>query len=202
MDWDVYNRATAAMYEGRPKETLWLYQSLTDNVETEDERAVLLTACGGCYARLGNREEAFHCIAAAHSLRVVDSIVRSQIDLAEGNLHLLCGDYERAAQMFTEIAISYRDELGDPEQQDFAQELKSRYADSLTFLGRYSEAIPLLRELVAANSEYRQRSLLYLGICLANSGSIAEGRDALAQAARGEDAQTASEARERLAQLI
>ena len=201
VDWDAYNKATEVMHAGRAEEALWLYQTLNSQAEPPDIRAAVLIACAGCYARIGRRTDAFRSLDEAHSLDGVDIGVRSQIDLAEAKLHLWGGDYQLAAKECRDIGITYASVLSDPEHQDFAQELKSQYAYALTFLGSYADAIPLLKELVASETDARQHSLLYLGICLVNSGAAEEGRKVLLDAAQGDDEETRKEAMKWLAQL-
>jgi len=201
MDWDKFNNATELISKGRPEESLSLYQSLDNQGETADDRAALLLACGRCYALIGDRFQAFRCVAEAHSLNIADPAVKSQVEFSEANLLLWVREFQFAAEKFRTIRTTYQDVLRNPEHQDFAQELKSRYADSLTFLGEYAEAIPLLQELIASDAEVRQHSFLYLGICLVNSGATKEGRQALLEATLGDDEQTSDDARKRLAQL-
>jgi tetratricopeptide (TPR) repeat protein len=120
----------------------------------------------------------------------------SQVALSEASLYVQEKKYDLACERFAQVKSEYHDLLVLPEHDDFALALDSRLACALVDAGKYSEAVPIFREIFKRNElEDKQRLQVFFGVALMRSGNAGEAQSLLFQAAKGSNtelSQTAS----------
>jgi Flp pilus assembly protein TadD len=202
VDWKLFGDAMHKANSGDPMESLQIIANLEPMVESDTERAVLLSGKATCCARLGKMEESRSLILQAKALVKEDRLLRSQVELSEASHYALTGHAELACEQYGRISSEYADVLAKPEHRDFQQELLSRYGYALVHAERFTEAVATLRyALNIAEVTEVQRIRLYLGIALAAEGQAQEAQVELSAAAAGDDVELSKIALERLAGL-
>jgi tetratricopeptide (TPR) repeat protein len=202
IDWNVYGEAIRLATSSCPKEGLARLESLDASAESEVEQASLLLGKSTCYAQLHDWQRSLALLDAAKRLATTDRQVQSQVAFSEANCVALLGDNQRACVKYAEIEDKYRDLLADPQNNNFAAELRARHGCALVHANRPGEAIPLLRPLLASDQyDDVQRVQLYLGAALAAVGEPREAQMQLVAAARGANQDLSKQALDHLTAL-
>jgi tetratricopeptide (TPR) repeat protein len=205
VDWQYYKSAVDAQRD--PREGLLLLQGLKSKVESPLEEAVLYFGMSMCLAALGDVAEALNYTSRAkHILGTINREVAvhflARIELSEAALHEQQGNYELADREFLEVRTRYPEVFDDEENADLREELIWRHACTLVKMGRHSEAIPPLEDLLGSEHiDDRQRVSLFLGVALIGVGRSEDAKPHFLTVAEGSDAQLRAEALSYLADL-
>jgi tetratricopeptide (TPR) repeat protein len=196
VDWNVFHSALQQSRDGHNLKALGVLSALMLDAETDSDRAAIVLGEASCYSQLENVAKSRERLELAKTYVKADRAVMSQVALSEASLYAQEKKYDLASEKFTEVKSEYHDLLVKPEHEDFALELDSRLGCALVDAGKYSEAVPIFRELFKRNElEDKQRLQVFFGLALMRSGKAGEAQSLLFEAAKGSNAelsQTAS----------
>jgi len=205
VDWERYKSAVDPRRDAQ--EGLLLLQGLRSQVESPLEEAVLYFGMSVCLGRRGDVGEALNLTSRAK--QILGTIDRetavhflARIEVSEATLHEQEGNYELADREFSEVRTRYPEVLDDEENADLREELIWRHACTLVKMGRHSEAIPPLENLLGSEHvDDRERVSLFLGVALIGVGRSEDAKPHFLTVAEGSDAQLRAEALSYLADL-
>jgi tetratricopeptide (TPR) repeat protein len=170
--------------------------------ETDSDRATIVLGEASCYSQLENVAKSRQLLELAKSYAKADRAVMSQVALSEASLYAQEKKYDLACEKFAEVKTEYQDIVVHPEYEDFALELASRLGCALVDAGKYSEAVPIFREIFKRNElEDRQRLQVFFSVALMRSDNAAEAQSLLFEAARGRNAELRQTALEYLSEI-
>jgi tetratricopeptide (TPR) repeat protein len=202
VDWTVFASALQDSRDGQNLRALAVLSRLMPEAESDSDRAAIVLGESSCYSRLGDLGKSRELLELAKTYAQGDRSVFSQVALAEASLCTLSKEYELACEKFASVKSAYHDLLVQPEHDDFALELDSRFACALVDVGKFSEAVPLFRKLFERDGlEDRQRLQVYFSVALARTGHFSEAQVLLFEAAKGKDAALCQTALEYLARF-
>ena len=170
MDQARFDRARALRESGRVEHALEEFHSMAVESDDANEEAALMINEVRCYSMLGRVSDADHVLENIQELAPDDIIVRANVDFSAACVAAQKGEHGKALLRFEGMLEDYVDLLKTPEYRDLCEEIQQRRAFSLTHLGRYGEALPLLKEASSFSTlraDVQQQVHLYLGICYA-----------------------------------
>ncbi len=196
IDWNILHSALQQSRDGHNLKALAVLSALMHDAETDSDRASIVLGEASCYSQLENVAKSRELLELAKTYANADRAVMSQVALSEASLYAQEKKYDLACKKFAEVKSEYHDLLVLPENDDFALELDSRLGCALIDAGKYSEAVPIFREIFKRNElEEKQRLQVFFGVALMRSGKAGEAQSLLFEAAKGNNAelsQTAS----------
>ena len=184
VDWNVLRSALQQSRDGHNLKALAVLSGLMQDAETGSDRAAIALGEASCYSQLGNVTKSRELLESAKTYAQTDRSVMSQVALAQASLSPQEKRYEMACEQFAALKSEYHDLLVQPEHEDFALELDSRLGCALVDAGRYSEAVPIFREIFKRSElEDKQRLQVFYSVALMRSGKAAEAQSLLFEAA-------------------
>jgi tetratricopeptide (TPR) repeat protein len=190
VDWNVFNSALQQSRDGHNLKALSVLSALMQDAETDSERAAIMLGEASIYSQLGKVTKSRELLESAKTYAKGDRAVMSQVALAQASLFAQGEKCEMACEEFTMLKSEYHDLLVQPEHEDFALELDSRLGCALVDAGKFSEAVPIFRDIFKRDElEDKQRLQVFFSVALMRSGNAAEAQSLLFEAARGQNAE-------------
>ncbi len=184
VDWNVFHSALQLSRDGHNLKALSVLSALMQDAATDIDRAAIALGKASCYSQIGNVAKSRELLDSAKTYAQGDRAVMSQVVLSQASLHAQEKQYEIASEEFTRLKSEYQDVLA--EHEDFALELDSRLGCALVDAGKYSEAVPIFREIFKRNElEDKQHLQVFFSVALMRSGKAAEALPLLFEAAKG-----------------
>lgn len=133
----------------------------------QNERVYLLFSRASCYGILGDFVEARRQLAAALDEGCGDPSAQLSYDFGAGLLSQREGKYTEALESFSATLSKHSQHLTRPELRFMYEDIQQRRAFLSVTLSRFSNAIPLLEEILSfdLNKELRSNALASLGLC-------------------------------------
>jgi tetratricopeptide (TPR) repeat protein len=202
VDWNVLHSALQQSRDGHNLKALAVLSTLMQDAETDSDRAAIVLGESSCYSQLENVAKSRELLELAKAYAKADRVVMSQVVLSEASLYAQEKKYDLACEKFAEVKSEYQDLLVQPEHEDFALELASRLGCALVDAGRFSEAVPIFREVFKRSElEDKQRLQVFFSVALMRSGNAAEAQPLLFEAARGSNTELSQTALEYLSEI-
>jgi hypothetical protein len=145
-----------------------------EGAESDSDRTAVVLGEASCHSQLGNVTKSRELLEWAKIYAQGNRTVFSQVALAEASLDAQSKDYELACEKFASLKSQYHDLLAQPQHDDFALELDSRYACAVVDTGKFSVSVPLFRKLFERDrledkldsaSKFMQRGSCTHGAC-------------------------------------
>lgn len=202
VDWKIFHAALQHSRDGHNLKALADLSTLMPDAETDSDRAAIALGEASCYSLLQDFSKSRESLKSATIYAQEDRVAMSQVALTEGSLYALEKEYDLACEKFASVKSQYRDLLVQPEHEDFALELDSRFSCALVDAGRFSEAIAIFRELFKRDElKDRQRLEVFFSVALMRTGHSPEALSLLFAAAKGKNAELSQIALEYLSEV-
>jgi tetratricopeptide (TPR) repeat protein len=197
VDWRIFDTALQQSRDGNQLKAISTLSALLSDAETNSDRAAILLGQSSCYSQAGNIVKSRELLESAKMCAQEDRELLSQVAMSEASLYALDGEHDSACEKFAAVKSEYKDLLAQPENDDFAMELDSRFACSLYEASKYVEAIQLFEGLFKREKlEDKQRLQVFFAFALIRTGRLSEAQPLLFEAMAGDNpslAQTASD---------
>jgi len=170
-----------------PADQLKELQKLLLNARQPEEKASLLLGASSSCTRLGKiseaREywvEAKKLVASPSSLDPFLLHADAYITMCEGEHEDSREKYEASIRKFEEL-LTCKEFFADEENRDIQLDGLCQIAFLKVKLGRFKEAIPLLKQAVESNlsDDLKARATYFLGIAFYHQGLLSEAKDKL-----------------------
>jgi tetratricopeptide (TPR) repeat protein len=204
MDSARFENANKLRDAGRIEDAAREFHALADETDDSDEKAAIFANEHKCYCQLGHLDKADALMRHIRLLPLQDKFVRMVVDLGEACMTAQMGKLEEGALKFDRILNSNRDQLASSDNRYLYEDIQERRAFLLAGLGRYTEALPLLKEAASFTNGESDPKLVhfYLGVCYdaASESSLAK-EEFLRAIELGLDAHFEASARYRVAMV-
>ena len=173
MDWvakineSVIQQAVEGNDPDLAREALREIDVLLGSVSDPNARKYLLFSRASCYAVLGDLVEARRQLAVALDAGHGDPSARVSFDFGSGLFFQREGNYAEALSEFSTIFSTHAQQLKRPELRFMYEDIQQRRAFLSVTLGRFQDAVPLMKEILSFDLEKEERSkaLCSLGLC-------------------------------------
>ena len=165
-----FDDANALWDSGRIEEAIREFHAMAMESHDVNEKCGLMLNEVRCYADLGRLADSERVLGQIRQLVPDDSDVCFGVDFGAACVTAQGGNHDNAVLQYERILKEYACLLEAPEYRYYYEEIQRRKGLCLAFLGRYSEAIPVLREASSFSGlvpAIGQEVNLYLGICYA-----------------------------------
>jgi tetratricopeptide (TPR) repeat protein len=204
MDSARFENANKLHAAGRIEDAAHEFHALADETDDPDERVAIFANAHKCYCQLGWLDKADALMHQIRSLPHQDKFVRMIVDFADACMMAQMGKLDEGELKFERVLDSNRELLASSDNRYLYEDIQERRAFLLAGLGRYTEALPLLKEAASFTSGESDPKLVhfYLGVCYdaASESSLAKEEFLLA-IELGLDAHFEASARYRVAMV-
>jgi tetratricopeptide (TPR) repeat protein len=184
MDSTRFDNANKLWAAGRNEEAAREFQAMAEEADNPDEKAATLANEHRCYLQIGQLDKANEVMRQIRSLPVQDNFVRLIIDVGDAFMTTQMGKLKEGVRKFEIILESNQEELRNPENRHLYEAVQESRGITLTNLGRYTEALPILKEAVSFTNDKFDPELVhfYLGVCYQGISDTASAKEALLRA--------------------
>lgn len=177
------------------------YRSMAEEAPDPNEKAALLANEHKCYCQLRRLRDAEKVMSQIRALPVQDKFVLMIVDFGDACMTTLMGKLDNGVRKFEKILESNEKELKNPENKYLYEDIQERRGFALTNLGRYAEALAILKEATSFTSDRSDLSLVnfYIGVCYQDTSQPKAAKEFLLRAIKlGLKAEFEADARYRL----
>lgn len=167
MDSTGFENANKLLDAGRTEEAARGFHSVAEDADDPDEKAAALANEHNCYCQLGQLDRANEVMLQMRALPLQDKFVRMVVDFGDASMTAQMGNLQEGALKFERLLETNQELLGSSEHRDLYEDIQERRAFALAGLGRYSDALPILKEALSFTTDGSDPQFVhfYLGVC-------------------------------------
>jgi tetratricopeptide (TPR) repeat protein len=166
-----FERTLSLRNSGRLLEAIREFHAMAEESGDSNEISSLMLNEARCYTELNCLADAERIFARIRELAPDNAEVRFNVDFAVACSKSQGGQHEKALIQFQALLADYVDILKTEDYREWYEDIQRRRALSMIHLGRYQDAVVLLKEASSSfrtlKTEDQQEVHLYLGICYA-----------------------------------
>jgi len=177
MDTERFERAVSLRDAGDPREAARQFHILANDAADSVERAMILLNESTCLCQMGNTAAARKCWLEASSLVPKESEFRPSIEDQEAFILVTEDRTQEALEILDRIVAKYGNLLARNDKRHLYERIQINRGSHLVYLGRFSDARPLLEEALSFDEAIKGARFYYdLGLMYFNLNKFPQSK--------------------------